>query len=196
MSAALPTPSTTPQFSAQLLMAGKKSKKKTSDRQKSAGKKSGPGIGQSKTIAENRKARHRFEILESIECGVVLIGPEVKSLREGKISLDEAYVRVIDGELWMVGADIAEYRQASFWNHQPRRHRKLLVHRRQLKKLSGRAFEKGLTLIPLKMYFTSRGIVKVIVGVGRGKKLHDKRQTLKNADAKRQISREMKQRQR
>ena len=169
-------------------MSAKKSKKKS--------KGQGGSADQSRVIAENRKARHRFEISEKLECGVVLIGPEVKSLREGKVSLDEAYVRVIDGELWLVGADIAEYRQASFWNHKPKRHRKLLVHRGQFKKLAAKAFEKGLTLVPLKMYFNARGIVKLAIGVGQGKKLHDKRQTLKNADAKRQISREMKRRQR
>lgn len=156
----------------------------------------GKAEDQSRTISENRKARHRFEIIEKLECGIVLIGSEVKSLREGHVSLDEAYVRVIDKELWLVGADIAEYRQASFWNHKPRRHRKLLVHQREFKKLAARAFEKGLTLIPLRLYFNSRGIVKLMLGVGRGKKLHDKRQALKDADAKRHISREMKQRNR
>ena len=170
-------------------MSAQKSKKKKSNA------KSGPE-DQSKTISENRKARHRFEITEKIECGIVLIGSEVKSLREGHVSLDEAYVRVIDKELWLVGADIAEYRQASFWNHKPKRLRKLLVHQRELKKLSNRAFEKGLTLVPLRLYFNSRGIVKLMLGVGRGKKLHDKRQSLKDADAKRHISREMKQRNR
>ena len=170
-------------------MLAKKSKKKRPTSSKS-------DADQSKTISDNRKARHRFEILEKVECGIVLIGPEVKSLREGKISLDEAYVRVIDRELWLVGADIAEYRQASFWNHKPKRLRKLLVHQRQLDRLAGQAFEKGLTLVPLRMFFNARGLVKVVVGVGRGKKLHDKRQSLKDADAKRQISREMKERQR
>jgi SsrA-binding protein len=170
-------------------MLAKKSKKKRPTSSKS-------DADQSKTISDNRKARHRFEILEKVECGIVLIGSEVKSLREGKISLDEAYVRVIDGELWLVGADIAEYRQASFWNHKPKRLRKLLVHQRQLDRLAGQAFEKGLTLVPLRMFFNARGLVKVVVGVGRGKKLHDKRQSLKDADAKRQISREMKERQR
>ncbi len=171
-------------------MAAKKSNKK-----KSSAKKDGPE-DQSRTISENRKARHRFEITEKIECGIVLIGSEVKSLREGHVSLDEAYVRVIDKELWLVGADIAEYRQASFWNHQPKRHRKLLVHQQEFRKLASRAFEKGLTLIPLRLYFNSRGIVKLMLGVGRGKKLHDKRQSLRDADAQRHISREMKQRSR
>ena len=168
------------------MSAKKKNKKKTA-------KKSAAG-DQSHVICENRKARHRFEILEQFECGVMLIGSEVKSLREGNISLNEAYVRVEKKELWLIGADIAEYRQASFWNHKPKRARKLLVHRRELNKLSVKAFEKGLTLVPLRMYFNSRGIVKVIVAVCRGKNLHDKRQSLKDADNKRNLSREMRER--
>jgi SsrA-binding protein len=170
------------------MSAKKKSKKK------SAAKKSSSG-DQSKTIAENRKARHRYEILQQIECGVMLIGSEVKSLREGNISLNEAYVRVEKKELWLIGADIAEYRQASFWNHKPKRSRKLLVHRRELDKLSTKAFEKGLTLVPLRIFFNSRGIVKVVVAVCRGKNLHDKRQTLKDSDNKRRLNREMRERQ-
>ncbi len=168
-------------------MAKKNNKKKKADQKSATG-------DQSKTISENRKARHRFEILQQIECGVMLIGSEVKSLREGNISLNEAYVRVEKQELWLVGADIAEYRQASIWNHKPKRSRKLLVHKRELEKLSAKAFEKGLTLVPLRLYFNSRGIVKVIVAVCRGKNIHDKRQTLKDADNKRRLSREMRER--
>ena len=164
----------------------KKSKKKKKDPKK-------PG-DQSQVIAENRRARHKFEILQQLECGVMLIGSEVKSLREGNISLNEAYVRVQKRELWLVGADIAEYRQASFWNHEPKRARKLLVHKRELDKLSAKAFEKGLTLVPLRMFFNARGIVKVIVAVCRGKNLYDKRQTLKDQDNKRRLSREMRNR--
>jgi SsrA-binding protein len=144
-----------------------------------------------RTISENRKARHRFEITEQLECGIMLLGSEVKSLRDGKLSLDEAYVRLREGNLWLVGADIPEYRQATIWNHDPKRPRKLLVHRSQLNKLAERALEKGLTLVPLRVYFNLRGIVKIIVGVGRGKKLHDKRQTLKDRDSRRQIDRAM-----
>ena len=166
-------------------MTSKKSKSKS--KKKAAGPQS-----QSKTIAENRKARHRFEILQQIECGVVLIGPEVKSLRDGNISLAEAYVRVENGELWLVGADIAEYRQASFWNHKPKRSRKLLVHKKEYEKIKVKAFTKGLTLVPLRMYFTGRGIVKVVVGICRGKNVHDKRETKKTADARREIDRQMK----
>lgn len=169
------------------MAAQKKNKKKT--------KKKSADV-QSQVICENRKARHKYEILQQVECGVMLIGSEVKSLREGNISLNEAYVRVENRELWLIGADIAEYRQASFWNHKPKRSRKLLVHRRELDKLSTKAFEKGLTLIPLRMYFNARGIVKVMVAVGRGKNLHDKRQTLKDADNKRRLSREIRDRNR
>lgn len=179
----------TVQSSVNAPMSAKKNKQKTTDKKKAA-----PGANQAKTISENRKARHRFEIIDELECGVMLIGPEVKSLRDGKISLDEAYVRVIKDELWLVGADIAEYRQASYWNHEPKRHRKLLVHRREFDRIAVQAFQKGLTIVPLRMFFNSRGIVKVIIGVGRGKKLHDKREALKTADVKRQISREMRQR--
>lgn len=168
-------------------MASKKSKKKKKKNDKQ-------GAGQSQVVADNRRARHRFEILEQLECGIMLIGSEVKSIREGNISLNEAYVRVEKGELWLIGADIAEYRQASFWNHKPKRARKLLVNKKELQRLSAKAFEKGLTLIPLKMYFNARGIVKLLIGVGRGKKLHDKRQSLKEADNKRRLNREMRER--
>ncbi len=152
--------------------------------------KSARSTGESgRTISENRRARHRYEISEQLECGIMLVGSEVKSLRDGKISLDEAYVRLEQGELWLIGADIPEYKQATIWNHDPRRPRKLLVHRAQLAKLAVRATEKGLTLIPLRVYFNQRGIVKILVGVGRGKKLFDKRQTIKDRDTKRQIDR-------
>jgi SsrA-binding protein len=142
-------------------------------------------------VAENRKARFRFEILDSLECGIALVGSEVKSLRDGKLSLEEAYARVKEGEVWLVGADIAEYKQASIWNHVPKRPRKLLMKREEIRKFAGLAHEKGLTLVPLKIYFTGRGLAKVLLGLCRGKKLHDKRETLKKADAKRDIARAM-----
>ena len=173
-------------------MSAKNSKSKTNASKSGAPKKGTASADQAKTISDNRKARHLYEIIDQLECGVMLIGSEVKSLREGKISLEEAYVRVIKDELWLVGADIAEYRQASYWNHEPKRHRKLLVKKREFGRLAAQATQKGLTIVPLRMYFNARGIVKVMIGVGRGKKLHDKRQALKSADAKRQISREMK----
>lgn len=143
-----------------------------------------------KLISENRKARHRFNVLETLECGIVLVGSEVKSLRAGKLSLEEAYGRVREGELWLVNSNIQEYTQANRMNHVPTRPRKLLVHRRELAKFAGQAKEKGLTLIPLKMYFTE-GRAKVLMGLCRGKKLHDKRESLKKADSQRQIDRAM-----
>ncbi len=150
---------------------------------------------QRKNISENRKARFKYEIVEQIECGIILVGSEVKSLRDNNISLDESYVRVKGNELWLVGADIAEYKQATLWNHDRRRPRKLLVHANQMRKLASRAQEKGFTLIPLQIYFNERGIVKLIVGVGKGKKMHDKREALKTADSRRSIDRAMKRRQ-
>lgn len=145
-------------------------------------------ISNERAICTNRKARHEYEILDQIECGIVLTGSEVKSLRDGKGSLDEAYARIRDGELWLVGCDIAIYPQASLMNHEPRRVRKLLLHRREVRKFAEQAAHKGLTLVPLSMYFT-RGIVKVKLAVGRGKKLHDKRETLKKNEAKREMQR-------
>ena len=140
-------------------------------------------------ISENRKARHKYEVLEQLECGMMLVGSEVKTLREGKVSLDEAYVRWRDGGLWLVNADIPEYKQATIWNHDPKRPRKLLVRANQQRKLAARIQEKGLTLIPLAMFFNERGIAKVSVGVCRGKKIFDKRQTLREKDARRQMQR-------
>jgi SsrA-binding protein len=145
-------------------------------------------------VAENRKARHRFEILDSIECGMMLMGSEVKSMREGKLSLDEAYIRVKDHELWLIGADIAHYNNAGMWNHDPRRPRKLLVHHREYDKFAGRAHERGLTLVPLRVYFNERGIAKCVMGLAKGKKLHDKRESLKKRDADRGLQRAMRRR--
>ncbi|MGN6136557.1 MAG: SsrA-binding protein SmpB [Aureliella sp.] len=140
-------------------------------------------------ISENRKARHKYEILESLECGVMLQGSEVKSLRNGKCQLDEAYGRVKGDTLWLVGCDIAEYPQATLWNHEPKRPRKLLVHRREFLKFVGRAKEKGLTLVPLRMFFNERGIAKCELALCKGRKLHDKREKLKKATAQRDIQR-------
>ena len=158
--------------------------------------KSGGGDGRpaARPIAENRKARHRFEVLETLECGIALVGSEVKSLRDGKVSLDEAYGRVRSGEFWLVGCDIPEYTQATIWNHDPRRPRKLLVHGRELRKFAGQAHEKGLTLVPLKVYFNERGIAKILMGLCRGRKLHDKREVLKKAAVQRDLQRAMRRR--
>lgn len=147
-----------------------------------------------RSIADNRKAKHKYQILETLECGIMLVGSEVKSLRNGKVSLDESYGRVRNGELWLIGCDIAEYAQASQWNHDPKRPRKLLVHSREMRKFAGVAHEKGLTLVPLKMYFNDRGVAKLLMGLCRGRKLHDKREVLKKADMKRDVDRAMRQR--
>lgn len=149
-----------------------------------------------KIVSDNRKASHKYEILEKIECGIVLHGSEVKSLRDGKLALDEAYAHIRAGELFLVNADIGLYPQASYMNHQPLRARKLLVHARELAKLAGRTTEKGYSLVPLRVYFNERGIAKVLLGVGRGKQDHDKRQDLKKKDAQLDIQREMRKRNR
>ena len=141
-------------------------------------------------IAENRKARRNFEIIDTLECGIALRGSEVKSLRAGKVSLDEAYGRIRDNEVWLISCDIAEYSHANVMNHEPRRPRKLLLHRREIRKFASKAFERGLTLIPLKMYFKS-GRAKVLMGVGRGRKLFDKREKLKKETLKRDMDRAM-----
>ena len=135
--------------------------------QKSAGKKKpDPRLS---NVAENRKARHRYEILDSVECGMMLMGSEVKSMREGKLSLDEAYIRVKDNELWLIGADIAHYNNAGMWNHDPRRPRKLLVHAREFDKFAGRAHERGLTLVPLARVFQRSWNREVRDGAGQRK---------------------------
>jgi len=143
-----------------------------------------------RAIAENRKARHKYQVLDTLECGIGLAGSEVKSLRTGKISLDESYGRVINGEVWLVGCDIAEYTHASRMNHEPRRNRKLLLHKREVKKFAGQAFEKGLTLVPLKMYFKN-GRAKLLLGICRGRKLYDKRDKLKKQTMQRDMQRAM-----
>jgi SsrA-binding protein len=148
-----------------------------------------------RTVAENRKAGHKFEVLDTLECGIALAGSEVKSLRVGRVSLDESYGRVRDGEVWLLGVDIPEYIQASYLNHPTKRPRKLLLHRREINRFARLAHEKGLTLVPLKLYF-KQGKAKVLLGLCRGKKLHDKRESLKRADSQREIERAIKQRSR
>ncbi|QDV27139.1 SsrA-binding protein [Aureliella helgolandensis] len=148
-----------------------------------------PATPSIKPICTNRKARHKYEILDTIECGMILVGSEVKSLRNGKCQLDESYGRVRGETLWLFGCDIAEYPQATVWNHEPRRPRQLLIHRREMGKFVGQAKEKGLTLVPLQLYFNERGIVKCQMALCKGMKLHDKREKLKKADARRDIER-------
>jgi SsrA-binding protein len=152
------------------------------------------GKPEPRIISENRKARHKFEVLDTLECGLALVGSEVKSLRAGRISLDEAYGRVREGEVWLIGCDIPEYPQATIWNHDPKRPRKMLLHGREIRKFAGRAHDKGLTLVPLKLYFNERGVAKVLLGLCRGKQLHDKREAMKKADVQRDLARMMRRR--
>ncbi len=139
-------------------------------------------------IAENRKARHDYELLETVVAGLVLLGTEVKSLRGGKGNVAEAWVRFVDDEAWLMDAHIPPYPQAHQFNHEPRRPRKLLLKARELEKLHRRTAEKGLTLVPLKLYFAGPW-VKIEVGLGRGRKLHDKRNALKEKQDKREMDR-------
>jgi len=146
-----------------------------------------------KPIAENRKARHDYHLLERFEAGLVLTGSEVKSLREGRVSLRQAYADVRDGEAWLVGAHIDPYEQAGIQNHEPERDRKLLLHRRELDSLYGQVREKGLTLVPLRLYFRG-GRVKLELAVARGKEQRDKRRDIAKREADRQIERALKSR--
>ncbi|MBI4613475.1 MAG: SsrA-binding protein SmpB [Planctomycetes bacterium] len=142
-----------------------------------------------KVVARNRKAYHEFHVLEDVEAGLVLTGPEVKSLRLGQIALGDAYARFIQGELYLVNAHIPEYKMRGYAEQEPLRPRKLLLHRRELARISTRIEEKGLTVVPLAVYF-KRGYAKVKLGVCRGKKLHDKREAIARRDAARAATRE------
>jgi SsrA-binding protein len=146
-----------------------------------------------KLIADNRKARHEYQLLERVEAGLVLTGTEVKSLRDGRAVLGQAYADVRDGEAWLHGAEIAIYDQGNRANHDPTRARKLLLHRREIDRIYGQIREKGLTLVPTRLYFKD-GRVKVELALARGKDVHDKRRAVADRDAKRQIERELKSR--
>lgn len=146
-----------------------------------------------KLITENRKARHDYELLERFEAGIMLTGTEVKSLRAGRATLGQAYAEVRDGEAWLQGAEIAVYDQGNRANHDPTRPRKLLLHRREIDRLYGQLREKGLTLVPTRLYFKD-GRVKVELALARGKNTYDKRRSLADRDAKRQIERALKSR--
>ncbi len=148
-----------------------------------------------KIICRNKRAFHEYEIHETVECGLVLTGTEVKSLREGSSSLEDAYAKLDDGEVWMLGSDIPEYSMGNRMNHKPKRPRKLLLHRREIDKFAGKATQRGFTLVPLKMYFKN-GRAKVELAIASGKKLHDKRESAKKADAQREIRRAMSNRRR
>jgi len=142
-------------------------------------------------VAQNRKARHDYEILDTWEAGIVLSGTEVKSLRDGKASMRDSYARIRNGEMILYNLHISEYSKGNYANHDPVRPRKLLLHRREIRKLYGSIEEKGLTLIPLKIYFTAKGLAKVQLGLARGKKLYDKRKAIAERDMKRDMDRNL-----
>ena len=144
-------------------------------------------------IARNKRARHDYQILETWEAGLVLTGTEVKSLRNGKATLTDAYGIVKDGEVWLLNLHISPYEQGNQFNHEPERTRKLLLHRREIKRLIGAVERQGLTLIPLDLYF-KHGIAKVTMALGKGKQLHDKRETARERDAERELAREFRRR--
>ena len=144
-----------------------------------------------KLIADNRKARYEYAIGEVIETGIMLMGSEVKSLRGGKTTIGESYAHAKDGELWLVNSYIPEYTQASRFNHEPKRTRKLLVHKREANRLAAAIQREGMTLIPLKLYFNAKGKAKLEIGVAKGKKLHDKRASEKDRDWQRDKARLM-----
>src|SRR6202171_1760785 len=144
-----------------------------------------------RVVAHNRKARFNYEIGETFEAGIALTGTEVKSLRQGKATIAESYADAKGGEIWLVNANIPEYLQASRFNHAPKRPRKLLLHRRQIDKLAAAVDREGMTIIPLKMFFNDKGRAKIEIALGRGKKLHDKRQTEKKRSWERERGRLM-----
>jgi SsrA-binding protein len=145
-----------------------------------------------RTVATNKKANYNYEILERIEAGISLCGTEVKSIRDGKISLKESYAEIKGGEVFLVNCHISPYEPASRFNHDPRRERKLLLHRREIKRLIGKTQEKGLTLIPTKVFFNAKGKVKVEVSLGKGKKAYEKREAIRERDRKRELRAELK----
>lgn len=147
-----------------------------------------------KVITTNRKARHDYHIEDTFEAGLVLTGSEIKSIRAGQVNLRDAYAAVRDGELWLINAHIAPYQQASYENHEPRRDRKLLMHRREINRLTGKLQERGFTLVALSIYLKA-GRAKVELGLARGKRLHDKREALRERADRRQIERALGQRQ-
>jgi SsrA-binding protein len=144
-----------------------------------------------KTIAQNRKARHDYIIEDTLEAGIALTGTEIKSIREGHVNLQDAYARIDRGEAWLVGAHVAPWSGGNRLNHEPRRDRKLLLHRTQIDQLVGRVRSKGLTLVPLTMYFNDRGRAKVELGLARGKKSYDHRRDIAERDAQRDMDRDL-----
>jgi SsrA-binding protein len=146
-----------------------------------------------KTICINRKARHDYFIEETFEAGLVLVGSEVKSLRDGRAHLKDSYARILKGEAVLLNAHVSPYPAANQFNHDPTRTRKLLMHKREIRRLTGRISERGLTLIPLRLYF-KEGRAKVELGLARGKKLYDKRETLRKRAVRREVERSLKSR--
>ncbi|MEX2546410.1 MAG: SsrA-binding protein SmpB [Chloroflexota bacterium] len=144
----------------------------------------------SETVAVNRKARHNYTISDTFEAGLVLTGTEIKSIRAGKANLSDAYARVEKGEAWLVGAHIAPFEQGNRYNHEPKRDRKLLLHRREIDELMGKAAAKGLTVVPLRLYI-SRGRAKIELGLAKGKQLYDRRRDIADRDARRDMEREI-----
>ena len=147
------------------------------------------------SIARNKRARHDYHILDTWEAGVVLTGSEVKSLRNGKANIADSYAIVKDGEVFLLNLHIAPYEQASYFNHEPTRTRKLLLHRKEIRKLIGRTVERGMTLVPTRMYFKD-GHVKLALGLAKGKQAHDKRETIKRREADRETRAAVKERRR
>jgi len=151
-------------------------------------------VGEDRVVAQNRKARHDYFILDTLEVGMVLTGTEIKSLREGRVNLKDGYATVKDGELWLLGVHIAPYEKGSYYNVDPERPRKLLASKGEILKLSQRIREKGLTLVPLKIYIKGNRWAKVELGIAKGKALHDKRDALAEKQAKREMERAIKSR--
>ena len=143
-------------------------------------------------IAKNKKADYNYEILERMEAGISLLGTEVKSIRDGKISLKESYAEIKRGEIFLINCNISPYEPASRFNHDPRRERKLLLHHREIKRLIGKIQEKGLTLVPTKVFFNDKGKVKIEVSLGKGKRAYEKREAIRERDRKRELRAELK----
>ncbi len=154
-------------------------------------KKSNPN---NRTVAENRKARFAYEVLDTYEAGLALTGTEVKSLRQGQANIQESYASPEGGEIWLINSFIPEYLQANRFNHEPRRRRKLLLKKKEMAKLAQAVEREGMTMVPLKIYFNDRGRAKLLLGLARGKKLHDKRETEKKRDWEREKARLMRDR--
>ncbi|MDY3869538.1 MAG: SsrA-binding protein SmpB [Pyramidobacter sp.] len=147
-----------------------------------------------KIVAVNRKARHDYFIIDTLECGIVLTGTEIKSVRDCKVNLKDGYAKIEKGELWLINVHISPYEKASWYQHDPRQNRKLLLHRSELRKLSSKIKEKGFTLVPLSMYLKGGRLAKVALALVQGKDAHDRRDAIKERDAKRAIAREIRNR--